>query len=120
MNMDLLGKRHAHKELPAVTLKWAGGERRFALTLYKLTETERETQCGIFDLLERMRAGRPFAGDVTAVMAQALGAVFPSRDREGIELMDKHVHGRPPAENLLTATAILASALHGLAEQVNG
>lgn len=96
-----------------LTLKWPGGEHRFALRVGELRALQEARDAGPEEILNRLRAGTWRIDDVIQVLRQGLvggeGMPGPVAARTVMEVIELH----PLAEFKLPALTILFHAMLG-------
>src|SRR5215467_10437319 len=98
-----------------ITLQWGDGEHKFNIAKLRcVLELEEKCDCGVAEIVGRLRDGRWKINDMRETIRLGLiGAnVMPDR---AITLVQRYVDERPWSENILTAQAILFAALVGVA-----
>ena len=95
-----------------VDLTWAGGEHTFLLTIDLLRALQQKCDAGPQFILERLSTRRWIVDDVTETIRFGLEGGGASKE-EARALVRKFVEDRPLTESVMTAQAILLSALFG-------
>lgn len=95
-----------------VELTWAGGEHRFLITIELLRALQEKCDAGPAWVATRLAGGKWLVDDV--IQPIRLGLEGGGLDKEvARRLVKKHVEDRPLTESVLTAQAVLMSALYG-------
>lgn len=99
-----------------VDLTWSGGEHRFLLTIELLRALQTACDAGPAWVASRLAGGKWYVDDV--IQPIRLGLEGGGLEKEEARLLvRKHVESRPLTESVLTAQAILMSALYGAEEE---
>lgn len=99
-----------------VLLEWGGEERLFRLAWGELEKLQEACDAGPFHILAALRSGLPRLEHVLEPIRWGLiGGGVSVLDAN--KLVSLFVKERPLAENMITATAILTSALYGDADE---
>lgn len=93
-------------------LTWAGGKHDFKLPVELLRALQDKCDAGPGWILERLKTGRWYVDDIIATIRFGLeGGGLDKEDARN--LVKRHVEDRPLMFSVLTAQAVLASALYG-------
>lgn len=95
-----------------VLLDWGGQERLFRLAYGELEKLQEACDAGPFHVLAALQSSLPRVEHVLETIRWGLMGGGMSAG-EASKLVGLYVKGRPLAENLLPATAILSAALYG-------
>lgn len=96
-------------------ITWAGGEHSFLLTIDLLRALQDKCDAGPAWVLNRLRTGQWMVDDITSTIRLGLeGGGMKKEDAR--KLVAKHVEDRPLTLSVITAQAILMSALFDTAE----
>ena len=100
----------------SITLDWADGPAHFRLAWGELAKLQEAVDAGPFVILERLNLGTCRLEDIAEVIRWGLvgGGKNPA---EAAKLVKLYVEGRPPAENRLTALAVLSAGCYGAPEE---
>lgn len=103
----------------SITLPWADGDYTFKLAWGELISLQEATDCGAFVLLDRISSRRCKIEEISHTMRLALigGGTKPEK---ALTLVRTYVESRPPAENLMFARGILATACFGAGDEAPG
>lgn len=103
----------------SITLPWADGDHTFKLAWGELILLQEATDIGAFVLLDRMSSRQCKIEEISHTMRLALigGGKTPE---EALRLVRSYVETRPPAENLMFARGILATACYGAGDEPPG
>jgi hypothetical protein len=100
----------------SITLDWGDGTYDFRLGWGELAKLQEACDAGPFVVLDRLRGGTCRLEDISGVIRWGLvgGGKTPV---EATKLVRLYVEDRPPAENRLTAYAIMAAGCAGAPEE---
>ncbi|WP_041748227.1 gene transfer agent family protein [Bradyrhizobium cosmicum] len=100
----------------SLTLDWGDGTYEFRLGWGELAKLQEACDAGPFVILDRLRTGACRLEDISGVIRWGLvgGGKSPV---EATKLVRLYVEDRPPAENRLTAYAIMAAGCTGAPEE---
>ncbi len=100
----------------SITLDWAGGTSHFRLGWGELAKLQEACDAGPFVVLERLNSGACRLEDISGVIRWGLigGGLPPVDAAKTVRLF---VEGVPPADNRLTAYAVLSAACYGAPEE---
>lgn len=103
----------------SITLAWADGDHTFRLGWAELEALQEAVDAGPWTVLQRLYDRSCRVGDVSHVMRLGLvgGGLEPTA---ALKLTRTYVEGRPPAENLMHAFAVLSVALNGAPDEKVG
>lgn len=103
----------------SITLPWADGDHTFKLAWGELVLLQEATDTGAFVLLDRLSSRQCKIEEISHVMRLALigGGKSPE---EALKLVRSYVESRPPAENLMFARGVLATACYGAGDESPG
>lgn len=102
-----------------VDITWAGGEHTFLLTIDLLRALQDKCDAGPPHILERLSTRRWNVNDVTETIRLGLeGGGMQKEDAR--KIVRKYVEDRPLTESVLTAQAVLMSALFGSEDDLPG
>lgn len=94
-----------------VDLTWAGGEHTFALPIDNLRALQERCDAGPAWVLARLSSNQWMVDDVVSTIRLGLEGGGLAKE-EARKLVKIHVEDRPLAESVLTAQAVLMSALY--------
>ncbi len=103
----------------AVDLTWAGGEHSFSLTIDLLRALQMKCDAGPQFILERLTSRRWMVDDVIEPIRLGLEGGGMPKD-EARKLVMRVIHDRPITEFVLTAQAVMMSALFGNEDDMPG
>lgn len=103
----------------AVDLTWAGGEHSFSLTIDLLRALQMKCDAGPQFVLERLTSRRWMVDDVIEPIRLGLEGGGMPKD-EARKLVMRVIHDRPITEFVLTAQAVMMSALFGSEDDMPG
>lgn len=95
-----------------VEVTWAGGEHTFLLTIELLRALQERCDAGPAHVLHRLASGRYMVDDVIQPIRLGLEGGGMSKE-EARKLVKRHVEDEPLSLSVMTAQAVLASALFG-------
>jgi hypothetical protein len=100
----------------SITLTWGDGDHHFRLGWGEIAKLQEACDAGPFVILDRLRSGTCRLEDISAVIRWGLigGGKAPA---EAAKLVRLFVEDRPPAENRLTAYAVMGAGCHGAPEE---
>jgi hypothetical protein len=97
-----------------ITLQWGDGEHKFNIAKLKcVLELEEKCGCGVAEIVTRLREGRWRFNDIRETIRIGLFGAGLTPDK-CLTLVQRYVDDRPWSENILTAQAILFTALFGV------
>lgn len=101
-----------------IRLTWADGEHTFKLALGQIRELQEKTDCGPMELVNRMMRGTWRVDDIRETIRLGLigGGLDPIKS---LSLVGRYVDGRPLAESVQVAQAVLSVLLFGVNEEDN-
>lgn len=102
-----------------VEITWAGGEHTFLLTIELLRALQDKCDAGPAHVLNRLASGRWFVDDVIQPIRLGLEGGGLEKE-EARKLVKRHVEDEPLSLSVMTAQAVLASALFGSEEDPVG
>lgn len=103
----------------SITLPWADGDYAFKLGWGELMLLQEACDAGPFVILDRLSARQCRVEDISHTMRLALIGGGKTAD-EALKLVRSYVESRPPAENLMLARGILATACYGAGDEKPG
>lgn len=95
-----------------VDLTWPGGEHNFCLTIELMRALQDKCDAGPAWVLARLGSQRWYVDDIISTIRLGLEGGGMSKE-DAAKMVRKHVEDRPLTESVLTAQAILMSALYG-------
>lgn len=102
-----------------VDITWTGGEHQFLLTIELMRALQSKCDAGPQWILSRLSSGQWFVDDVIQPIRLGLeGGGLPKE--EARRLVKTYVEDRPLTESVVTAQAVLMSALFGSEEDAVG
>lgn len=104
--------------MKGVEITWAGGAHEFALPIDLLRAVQDRCDAGPAWILSRLSSGQWRIDDILSVIR--FGLEGGGMDKAAaIKLVKLHVEDRPLTESVLTAQAVLMSALYGGEEEAD-
>jgi hypothetical protein len=99
--------------MAAITLAWGDGQHAFRLRIAELVELERQCDCGVFELYQRLAGGKWRTRDAREILRLGLvgGGMAPAG---ALGLVAHYCDERPLLENIEPALAVLLAALSGV------
>jgi hypothetical protein len=100
----------------SITIDWGDDTYDFRLGWGELAKLQEACDAGPFVILDRINNGACKLADISEVIRWGLvgGGKTPA---DALKLVRQYVEGRPPAENRLTAYAILSAGCYGAPEE---
>jgi hypothetical protein len=103
----------------SIDLDFGDGEHRFRLAIGELRELQEKTGASPFTVFNRLVGYEPRVDDCREVIRLGLiGGSLPPP--EALTFVRRYVEGRPLAEPIPVATAILKAALFGVPDEAPG
>ncbi|MGV8830344.1 MAG: gene transfer agent family protein [Devosia sp.] len=103
----------------SITLPWADSDHTFRLGWGELMMLQEACDAGPFVILDRLSGRQCRLEDISHTMRLALIGGGKTPD-EALKLVRSYVEMRPPAENLMFARGILATACYGPGDEKPG
>jgi len=98
-----------------ITLQWGDGEHKFNIARLRcVLELEEKCDCGIAEIIARLRDGKWKFNDIRETIRLGLIGANQVTPDKALMLVQRYVDDRPWSENVLPAQAILFAALVGV------